>query len=180
MHQIVGSLASNDNRFPGQWYQLESGLHYNWHRHYDPTLGRYTQPDPLGLVDGPNRYAYALNSPAMYIDPRGENAATWGARFALAGGASAIDGPLPFGVAVGLCILGYTAIEFGWDYYINYNKNGKYTGHGEDPEGQTGKGSSWDKHSGKRSGQRYGGPRNSNRGKKNKKYQKPKNPNKRD
>ncbi|WP_167369241.1 RHS repeat-associated core domain-containing protein [Pseudovibrio denitrificans] len=72
VHQIVGSLTSHDSRFPGQWYQLESGLHYNWHRHYDSTLGRYTQPDPLGLVDGPNRYAYARNSPAMYTDPRGE------------------------------------------------------------------------------------------------------------
>jgi RHS repeat-associated protein len=30
--------------------QLEAGLHYNWHRHYDPSLGRYTQPDPLGFV----------------------------------------------------------------------------------------------------------------------------------
>ncbi|WP_162150832.1 RHS repeat-associated core domain-containing protein [Methylosinus trichosporium] len=36
-----------DLRFPGQWFQLESGLAYNWHRHYDATLGRYVQPDPL-------------------------------------------------------------------------------------------------------------------------------------
>ncbi|MEJ2626264.1 MAG: RHS repeat-associated core domain-containing protein [Pseudolabrys sp.] len=46
-------------RFPGQYFLLESGLHYNSHRHYDPTLGRYTQPDPLGLIDGPSVYAYA-------------------------------------------------------------------------------------------------------------------------
>ena len=46
VHQIVGP-AANDNRFPGQMFQLEAGLAYNWHRHYDATLGRYTQPDPL-------------------------------------------------------------------------------------------------------------------------------------
>ena len=44
-HAITGTAALNA-RFPGQWFQVESGLHYNWHRHYDPSLGRYTQPDP--------------------------------------------------------------------------------------------------------------------------------------
>jgi RHS repeat-associated protein len=70
VHTITGS-AANDNRFPGQYYQLESGLNYNWHRQYDPSLGRYTQPDPLGLIDGPSRYAYAKNSPLVYTDPKG-------------------------------------------------------------------------------------------------------------
>jgi RHS repeat-associated protein len=37
-------------RFPGQWFQMESRLAYNWHRHYDATTGRYVQPDPY-LVD---------------------------------------------------------------------------------------------------------------------------------
>jgi RHS repeat-associated protein len=56
VHQITGP-AANDNRFPGQLFQLESGLAYNWHRHYDSTTGRYTQADSLGLTamlsDGP-------------------------------------------------------------------------------------------------------------------------------
>lgn len=47
-----------DLRFPGQWYQAESGLHQNWMRDYDPTLGRYVEPDPLGLVDGASVYGY--------------------------------------------------------------------------------------------------------------------------
>ncbi|MBI1204958.1 MAG: hypothetical protein GC182_20845 [Rhodopseudomonas sp.] len=64
---ITGS-ASNNLRFPGQYFQIEPGLHYNWYRHYDPTLGRYTQPDPLGFVDGPSIYAYAELSPIMYTD----------------------------------------------------------------------------------------------------------------
>ncbi len=60
--------ASLDLRLPGQWFQAESGLHYNWHRTYDPQSGRYLQPDPLGMPDGPNRWWYAKNSPEMYVD----------------------------------------------------------------------------------------------------------------
>jgi RHS repeat-associated protein len=58
-------------RFPGQWFQAESGLHQNWMRDYDPTTGRYLQADPLGLVDGASVYGYARQSPMMYTDPRG-------------------------------------------------------------------------------------------------------------
>ena len=42
---ITGSLTMN-GRFPGQWFQIESGLHWNWHRHYDPSTGGYLQADP--------------------------------------------------------------------------------------------------------------------------------------
>jgi RHS repeat-associated protein len=70
VHAITGS-ASLDARLPGQWYQLEAGLHYNWHRHYDPSLGRYTQPDPLGFVDGPSVFGYAKGSPYSVVDPEG-------------------------------------------------------------------------------------------------------------
>jgi RHS repeat-associated protein len=69
-HQITGA-ETNDARFPGQWFQLEAGLHYNWHRHYDPSIGRYTQPDPLGFVDGPSVYAYVRGQPSQNIDPEG-------------------------------------------------------------------------------------------------------------
>jgi RHS repeat-associated protein len=58
-------------RFPGQYFQIEDGLSYNWHRNYDPSLGRYSQPDPLGFVDGPGVYNYAGGSPAMKVDPKG-------------------------------------------------------------------------------------------------------------
>ena len=62
MQSLSGALTL-DARFPGQWFQLEAGLHYNWHRHYDVSLGRYTQPDPLGFVDGPSVYGYARSTP---------------------------------------------------------------------------------------------------------------------
>jgi RHS repeat-associated protein len=64
-----------DLRFPGQWFQLETGLAYNWHRHYDPSLGRYIQPDPLGLEtllsDGPSVYGYVGGNPLAQTDPTG-------------------------------------------------------------------------------------------------------------
>ncbi|NOU06560.1 MAG: RHS repeat-associated core domain-containing protein [Hyphomicrobiaceae bacterium] len=69
-YSITGPQA-NDSRFPGQWFQLESGLHYNWHRHYDPSIGRYTQPDPLGFVDGPSVHGYVGGLPQGYVDPDG-------------------------------------------------------------------------------------------------------------
>ena len=66
-YTITGSETLSA-RFPGQWFQLEAGLHYNWHRHYDPSLGRYTQPDPLGFVDGPSVFAYAKSVPMSLTD----------------------------------------------------------------------------------------------------------------
>jgi uncharacterized protein RhaS with RHS repeats len=49
----------------------ESGLHYNYHRYYDPSIGRYITPDPIGLFGGLNLYAYVLNDPVNWIDPYG-------------------------------------------------------------------------------------------------------------
>ncbi|BBE72967.1 putative deoxyribonuclease RhsA [Pleomorphomonas sp. SM30] len=66
----TGSAGLNA-RFPGQWFQLENGLSWNWHRHYDASLGRYVQPDPLGLVDGPSVYGYVRQNPMGGVDPEG-------------------------------------------------------------------------------------------------------------
>ncbi len=62
----------NPLRFAGQYEDAETGLHYNWHRYYDPDLGRNISVDPLGFSAGDeNFYAYVWNDPANFIDPRG-------------------------------------------------------------------------------------------------------------
>ncbi len=47
-----GSKTSINLRMPGQYYDAESGLHYNWHRYYDARVGRYTSPIPSGSPEG--------------------------------------------------------------------------------------------------------------------------------
>ncbi|RYE38588.1 MAG: RHS repeat-associated core domain-containing protein, partial [Sphingobacteriales bacterium] len=60
-------------RFPGQYYDTENKLFYNLNRYYNPELGRYMEPDPIGLEGGLNPYVYALGNPVMYVDMTGEN-----------------------------------------------------------------------------------------------------------
>jgi RHS repeat-associated protein len=58
-------------RYPGQYFDKESGLHYNWMRSYSPNNGRYTQADPIDLQGGWNKFGYALQNPLSYTDPDG-------------------------------------------------------------------------------------------------------------
>jgi RHS repeat-associated protein len=66
------STVENNLRFPGQYFDAETGLHYNWHRTYDPVTGRYTQVDPIGFAGGDlNVYRYVLGNPLGLQDYTG-------------------------------------------------------------------------------------------------------------
>ena len=58
-------------RLPGQYFDKETNLHYNYFRDYDPSLGIYKQSDLIGLSGGINTYAYALSAPTRFSDPMG-------------------------------------------------------------------------------------------------------------
>ncbi|GAA2358805.1 putative T7SS-secreted protein [Streptomyces cuspidosporus] len=64
------STAYTPLRFPGQYYDPETGLHYNVHRYYDPATARYLTPDPLGLAPAPNPSTY-IHNPHTWADPLG-------------------------------------------------------------------------------------------------------------
>ena len=66
----VGTVTNN-LRFPGQYYDQETGLHYNYHRYYNSATGRYLRVDPIGLTGGINPYVYVQNNSITNIDPLG-------------------------------------------------------------------------------------------------------------
>jgi len=80
-------------RLPGQLYDIESNLHYNYFRDYDPSLGRYVESDPIGLGGGVNTYLYGLANPLSYVDPAGRDP-----------------------VKIGACVLVAVSVYYIWRY----------------------------------------------------------------
>ncbi|HHV7361588.1 TPA: RHS repeat-associated core domain-containing protein, partial [Morganella morganii] len=67
---VPGFRGQQNLRFQGQYFDRETGLHYNTFRYYAPDTGRFTQQDPIGLAGGLNLYQYAPN-PVGWVDPWG-------------------------------------------------------------------------------------------------------------
>jgi RHS repeat-associated protein len=67
---VSGSITNN-LRFPGQYYDNETGLHQNYFRDYKPEIGRYPEADPIGIKGGINLFVYVLNNPVSYTDQLG-------------------------------------------------------------------------------------------------------------
>ncbi len=112
--QIVTETVENNFRFPGQYYDSETGLYYNYHRYYDPAIGRYLTADPIGLDGGVNLYAYVQNNPVNWVDPYGLSYLDDYTRNLITTNNFFIDGPTRFArTVIGLITSGAVARRFG-------------------------------------------------------------------
>jgi RHS repeat-associated protein len=101
---------------PGQYFDKETGLHYNYFRDYDPSTGRYVQSDPIGLQGGINTYTYVAENPLSYSDPQGLFVDTTGAYTGASAAATAT------GTSVGVAAAGVgvaAAVGVGIGYGFN-------------------------------------------------------------
>ena len=89
-------------RFPGQYYDAETGTHYNFHRDYKPNAGRYVQSDPIGLEGGINLFSYAKNNSLINTDSLGL-LVKWSGAMHSFGAAAGIGGQLSYYSLVSEC-----------------------------------------------------------------------------
>jgi len=65
---VTVSTITNNLRFPGQYFDQETGLNYNYYRDYNPVIGRYIEADPIGQQGGLNLFGYGQNNPIIKMD----------------------------------------------------------------------------------------------------------------
>ncbi|WP_328587135.1 RHS repeat-associated core domain-containing protein, partial [Pseudomonas savastanoi] len=110
-----GKATSIALRFPGQIYDAQTQLSYNYHRDYNPDTGRYVQSDPIGLGGGLNTYAYVEGNPIRFIDPKGQS--IWIAPAAEAGATAGSFVCPGVGTVVGAALGAGVGVGLGW--YLN-------------------------------------------------------------
>ncbi len=115
---VSENAIGNEFRLPGQYYDSETGLHYNWHRYYDPDTGKYLTPDPIGLAGGINPFVYSYNNPINFIDPNGLDwiSTSLGiSSFAVNTGAIILPVLKPFGLVISGASAGYAVYQYSID-----------------------------------------------------------------
>jgi len=100
--RIAVEAVSNQLRFPSQYFDEETGLHYNRSRYYSPEFGCYLSRDPQGFAGGLNLYTYAAGDPVNHDDPLGMW--TWSGVLTTASRVTAVIAGVAAGAAVGLAL----------------------------------------------------------------------------
>ena len=113
---VLVERISFRHRFPGQYFDAETGIHHNYLRDYDPSLGRFLTSDPLGMMDGFNKYNYVHGNPIAAYDNFGLSATSFAiavgtnlGRFALIAGGSVTP--------LGWVVIGSTTLAFLYTQY---------------------------------------------------------------
>jgi RHS repeat-associated protein len=110
----VTGTATLNLRFPGQYYDDESGINYNYFRDYRSDLGRYLEADPIGLYGGLNLYAYVHNQPVTLFDPDGRlSRANCILAMQMIGGAVGAAGGYLAGTSIGSAVGGAVGAAVG-------------------------------------------------------------------